>query len=123
MPCVSLFCAPQSRFLQGSLTPPRPPPPGLPSARALPSTSQSRCHCHHPAVVRIARYLPVEFARDVEQPSRNTTTTQESVALYLQQDPRDLCVLNAGIHDMQCTAEPAPAHPWRNHIVIDDDKT
>lgn len=90
-----------------------------------PTSSPESTPCASPPCTggRVVEYLPVEFARDVEQPSRNTTTTQESVALYLQQDPRDLCVLNAGIHDMQCTAEPAPAHPWRNHTVIDDDKT
>lgn len=72
---------------------------------------------------RVLEYLPVEFSRDVEQPGRNTTTTQESVGLYLKRDPRDLCVVNTGTHDMQCTGEPAPEHPWRNHTVVDDDMT
>ena len=71
----------------------------------------------------LARYLPVEFARDVEQPSPTTATTQESVGLYLKQDPRDLCVVNAGTHDMQCTGGASVAQRWRNGTVIDDDKT
>jgi hypothetical protein len=47
-------------------------------------------------------YLFVEYARDVEQPSTTTKTSQETVALYLKQSPHPsrLCVVNTGLYDM-----------------------
>lgn len=47
-------------------------------------------------------YLFVDYARDVEQPTRTTKTSQETVALYLKNSPHPsrLCVVNAGIYDM-----------------------
>ena len=48
-----------------------------------------------------ASFLPVEFARDVEHPSElGGPTSQETVAYMLSQAPRDICVVNSGIHDM-----------------------
>jgi len=51
--------------------------------------------------------LPVEFTFDVELPTPWTNTTQETVALYLQQKQQyrqspnqTACVVNAGMHDM-----------------------
>ena len=46
----------------------------------------------------------MEYARDVESPSTTTTTTQETVALYLKNQnlpaASRLCVVNAGLNDM-----------------------
>jgi len=59
------------------------------------------------AATTSVEYLPVEFARDVEFPvlagpaSGRTSTTQASVGMYLARSPRDLCLVNSGLHDAQ----------------------
>ena len=47
-------------------------------------------------------YVPIEFARDTEFQTPTTTTSQKSLALYLQALPykHDACVMSAGIHDI-----------------------
>lgn len=69
--------------------------------------------------------LPVEFTLDVELPTPWTNTTQETVALYLQQKQKHqqqdhhqsspnqttACVVNAGMHDMNI---PMPRHANNN---------
>lgn len=47
-------------------------------------------------------YLFTEYARDVEMPTKDTKTSQETVALYLKKNPQAsrLCVLNIGLMDM-----------------------
>ncbi len=48
-----------------------------------------------------ASFLPVEFARDREHPTREGgPTSQETVAYFLSQNPWDVCVVNSGVHDM-----------------------
>ena len=47
--------------------------------------------------------MPVEFARDVEiqtvdEPTKGMTT-QQHVGRYLTAHPKDLCVVNTGLHD------------------------
>jgi hypothetical protein len=52
-----------------------------------------------------AEFLAVEYARDVEFPTPNTTTSQETVALYMAQRRKEkystVCVANVGLHDMK----------------------
>ena len=46
-------------------------------------------------------YIPVEFARDREFQTNETSTSQATLAAYLKKTyKRDLCVVNSGIHDM-----------------------
>ena len=53
---------------------------------------------------RSLEFLSVEFARDVEVPTAHTKTTQETVALYLDQEVSSatdhVCVVNTGLHGM-----------------------
>lgn len=54
-------------------------------------------------------YIPIEFARDREFQTPSTTTSQETLAMYLSSlnYTHDLCVASAGIHDIMlrdCTA-------------------
>ena len=49
-------------------------------------------------------YLGVEFVRDVSHPTIGAATTQETVASYLAQHPKELCVVSAGLHDMAIDA-------------------
>lgn len=56
-------------------------------------------------------FLVSDFARDVETPSKTTTTTQETIALYLTtnypEKKENVCITNTGLHDM---AVPGPYH-------------
>jgi hypothetical protein len=51
-----------------------------------------------------AEFLAIEYARDAEFPTPNTTTSQETVALYMAQRRKEkytVCVANVGLHDMK----------------------
>jgi hypothetical protein len=51
-----------------------------------------------------AEFLAVEYARDVKFPSPNTTTSQETLALYMaqrQKEKYNVCIANVGLHDMK----------------------
>lgn len=66
-------------------------------------------------------YLGVEFARDIEYPSAGpgfrARTTQESVAVYLDHHPKELCVVNAGLHDMTIGRHAAGPDPCNKTLV------
>ena len=46
-------------------------------------------------------FLPVEFARDVTLQTAAFNTSQEVVAEYLPEHPKDVCVVGAGLDDMK----------------------
>ena len=48
-----------------------------------------------------AEYIPVEFAKDREIQTPTLPTTQHIVGNYLSDVPRDICIVNAGLHDME----------------------
>mmetsp|Transcript_27805 Transcript_27805/g.55683 ORF Transcript_27805/g.55683 Transcript_27805/m.55683 type:complete len:390 (+) Transcript_27805:339-1508(+) len=56
---------------------------------------------------KFTEYLVVEYASDVEQQSKTTKTTQQSVTLYMEQNLKDhnlstidsICIVNTGLHD------------------------
>jgi hypothetical protein len=51
-----------------------------------------------------AEWIGVEYSRDVAFPTFQTTTSQETAALYIGQKrnkERTACVTNAGLHDMK----------------------
>jgi len=56
---------------------------------------------------KFTEYLVVEYASDVEQQSKTTNTTQQSVTLYMEQNLKDhnlstsdsICIVNTGLHD------------------------
>lgn len=52
-----------------------------------------------PATALSVEYLVVEYARDVSLPSLVTNTTQETVALYLNQQSPSVCVASVGLND------------------------
>lgn len=65
--------------------------------------------CSDPS--KLLEYLPVEYARDVEVQTTNGTkvhmsTTQAHVGRYLTDHPRDLCVVNSGLHDAALKDQP-----------------
>lgn len=46
-------------------------------------------------------YVPIEFARDREIQTGTSTTSQETIAEYISATyQRDLCIVNAGMHDV-----------------------
>eukprot|EP00624_Nannochloropsis_granulata_P001092 evm.model.NODE_14895_length_20464_cov_20.899530.3 len=46
-------------------------------------------------------YISVEFARDREQQTESTKTSQETLGAYLNKtDVRELCVIGTGLHDV-----------------------
>ena len=46
-------------------------------------------------------YIPVEFAKDREIQTPILPTTQHIVGNYLSNTPRDICIVNTGLHDME----------------------
>eukprot|EP00961_Rhodomonas_salina_P094809 1275922-Rhodomonas_salina.1 len=50
---------------------------------------------------RTVEYLPVVYGRSVELQTTHFNTTQQSVAAYLRQSPRDVCIVNVGVHDLK----------------------
>ena len=53
---------------------------------------------------KFIEYLVVEFAKDVEQQTPTTTTTQETAVAYIQSHDvppsESVCVVNTGLHDL-----------------------
>lgn len=64
-----------------------------------------RTHLHRPSF----EYMATEYARDVELPSVSTTTTIETISLYLHRlnETGSVCVANAGLHDMGIAPVPS----------------
>ena len=52
---------------------------------------------------RKVEYLPVEYARDVVNPTVGTRTTQETLGKYLTASAaRDFCMVSTGLDDINC---------------------
>ena len=52
---------------------------------------------------RKVEYLPVEYARDVVNPTVGTRTTQETLGRYLNASAaRDFCMVSTGLDDINC---------------------
>jgi hypothetical protein len=55
-------------------------------------------------IITIAEFLVVECVCDVEFPTPNTTTNQETLAFYMAQRRKEkytVCVATVGLHDMK----------------------
>lgn len=66
--------------------------------------------CNQPCPIPFGGYIAMEYARDVELQSADYNTTQENIALFIQQwmtaanntdmDSSPICIINVGIHDI-----------------------
>ena len=61
-------------------------------------------------------YLPVEFARDVTIQTPRYATTQQLVGTYLTIAPVGLCIVNAGLHDMEIAAGQMTSQQYAENV-------
>lgn len=86
----------------------RPSPIDGPTDYGLENPYCSDCYTcrngHYECETLFIETIAVEFTRDVELQSMTTNTTQESVSLYLLNNPKDRCFVNSGMHDLKLKA-------------------
>ena len=63
-----------------------------------------------------SEYIPVEFARDVEIQAQGLPTTQHVVGDYLSKSPQRLCIVNAGLHDMEIEQGKIPSSVYVQNV-------